>query len=212
MSGDFGAGHRRPGTHRATIVVHLDSSWVTPDPAGPMPAGSTVPELQPGRAEGFSASRASRGDVGGPTTSRWVTGPQAAQENRRPWAWPPVARQFGHDGRRTTPGGTVTSVPIATQSRKAEPVSSGTGGATATGSAGLSPSLQSGGLRPTGTLRPTSPGRTPGRLRGTGGREPPARQRRATIPGLLRSDRSNESSSRCGHSFVDEGNSPPRRR
>ncbi len=125
MTEGFGAGHSRPGTHRATMVVHLHSSWVTPGPTGPMPAGSTVPELQPGRVEGFSAPRASRGDVGGPHMSRWVTGPPAEQENRRPLGLATVARQFGQDGRRTTPGGTVTSVPIATQSRKAEPVSSG---------------------------------------------------------------------------------------
>src|ERR1039458_7727280 len=62
---DFlGAGHSRPGTHLFSTVVHRDASWVTPGPAGQMPAGSTVHDLQPREAKGVPAPRASRGDVG----------------------------------------------------------------------------------------------------------------------------------------------------
>jgi hypothetical protein len=84
-----------------------------------MPAGSTVPKLQPGRVEGFSTSRASRGDVGGP--HHVSVGDRSTGGTGEPPALglATVARQFGQDGRRTTPGGTVTSVPIATQSRNA---------------------------------------------------------------------------------------------
>ncbi len=47
------------------MAIHLHSPRVTPGPAGQVPAGSTVHDLQPVRVKGLSTSSPSRGDVDG---------------------------------------------------------------------------------------------------------------------------------------------------